>query len=60
MVNTTVSFKDGETLTIKGKYTDAIRFGSDTHLTICGEQNNTYVIDASTVKYVKVEVNNYA
>ena len=57
MVNTTVHFKDGETLTIEGEYADAIKFGSDTHLTICGTQNNMYVIDASTVKYVNVEVN---
>ena len=55
MVNTTVHFKDGETLTIKSKYADAIKFGTDTHLTICGAQNNAYVIDASTVKYVNIE-----
>ena len=51
MVNTIIHFKDGETLTIASKYADAIKFGNDTHLTICGA-HNVYVIDCSTVKYV--------
>ena len=56
MANTIIHFKDGETLTIESKYADAIKFGNNTHLTICGAQNNVHVIDASTVKYVDIEM----
>lgn len=56
MVNTIIHFKDGETLTVESKNADAINLGNDTHLTIFGAQNDVYVIEGSTVKYVKMVI----